>query len=405
MSQGNKFKVVLTPDLYPHKETRRSGVKVIEHHENLEWLLDHFHASIRHNQMTRKREIILPDTEFFKDDVENDSLTRIEEIAALNFFPWRNVDKFLDVIAGKSAYHPIVRSILTAPWDGVKRLSEFITTIKSTTPEMDKLIIRTWMTAAIAAAFSDKGFTNHGVLVLQGEQGIGKTEWVRKLDPISCGAVAVGVLLDPKSKDSIIGANRFWIVELGEVDATFNKADIAHLKSYITSSVDNIRVPWGRRENAMVRRTAYIATVNEHNFLVDTTGNRRWWVVSATEIDYQHDFNMQQVWAEVYAEWQAGALTYLPKDLQAQVNEKNVSHEKVDPLLELLTTSYDWTTTSRRQLTATDILIELDFKKPTIGECMRIAKMLIKINGKDGRKSNGVKIHDIPNKLSYGIGR
>ncbi len=408
MSVKNPNIVINTLGLYPEtKQLKKKGdddlpvVKVLDVYENLDFLLSRFKAIVRHNQMTRKREIIMPGHFTFEDDVENDSLSRIENIAALNGMPNRQIDKWLDILAGENAYHPVVRCINANVWDGVKRLDDFINTIESTNPDIDKLVIRTWMTAAIAAAFSKTGFTNHGVLVLQGAQGLGKTAWVKTLDPDDLGAIVTGVLLDPKNKDTVIGANRFWIVELGELDATTNKTDIAHLKSHITNSVDNIRVPYGRRESKLIRRTAYVATVNDHSFLVDTTGNRRWWTVATTRINYEHNMNMKQVWAEVYHEWINGAKTYLPSELQNLVNEKNKDHEKIDPLKELLVTNYDWTSSTRREITSTDVLIELDFKKPSPTECNRMSKLIQEMTGNAPRRTKNARLHLMPYKVSY----
>ncbi len=252
------------------------------------------------------------------------------------------------------------------------------------------------MVAAIAAAHSMKGFTNHGVLVLQGEQGLGKTEWVKSLDPIKGKSIKVGVLLEPKIKDSIIGASRFWIIELGELDATFNKADIAHLKSYITSPVDDVRAPWGRCETRLVRRTAYIATVNEQNFLVDNTGNRRWWTISCKAINYEHGFDMQQVWAEVYDLWMRGAPTYLPHELQRTVNASNQEHEKIHPLKEKLLTWYDWDSPHRKELSVSAILEELGYPRPTLAEVSIMGKILVSINEKQPRRTKVVRLHEVP---------
>lgn len=399
----NAYIKVTSPLLYPEKIEKKNGeVKVLDTYKNLEWLLTYFNAEVRYNSMTRRREIIIPNEYFFADDIENDSLARVEYIATVNGMPNKQIDRHLDVLAGENTYHPIIECIKDNPWDRIPRLDNFIETIESTNPDVDYAIIKTWMISAIAAAHSITGFTNHGVLVIQGHQGIGKTAWVKSLDPTDCGAVKVGVLLDPRSKDSVIGASRFWIIELGEFDATLNRTDIAHLKSFITSSVDDIRLPYGRRETRLIRRTAYVATVNEESFLVDTTGNRRWWTVIAKSINYQHGIDMKQVWSEVYQLWQDGALTYLPSDVQSIINDKNEQHEKVDPLKEKLLAAYDWSTTFRRRLTASAILGEIDYSKPTIAECTRMGKILTEINGKKSSKSNGMMVHEVPEKLLNG---
>lgn len=383
---------------YPEKITTKEKVIVLDTHKNLEWLLKQFRGKVCFNLMNRRREIIIPGMYVFKDDSENDCLSRIEYLATINGMPNKQIDKHLDVLAGENTYHPIVECISSKAWDGIARLDEFISTIKTTNPVIDTILIKTWMIAAIAAAHSEEGFINHGVLVIQGEQGIGKTAWVNSLDPCNSKAIKCGVLLDPKDKDSVIGASRFWIVEIGELDATFNKSDIAHLKSFITSPVDDVRVPWGRKETALVRRTAYIATVNENNFLVDANGNRRWWTVTAESINYEHNMDMQQVWSEVYHIWRKGGLPYLPPHLQSEVNIKNKDHEKIDPIRERLLTAYDWSLNHRDEFTVTEILNQLNYKNPTMAELVRAGKILTEINGKGGRKTNGIKLHSVPPK-------
>jgi putative DNA primase/helicase len=396
---GIKLERVSSPAIYPETQLIGKTVKVLDTHVNLAWLLRHFKAVIRHNKMTRKREITIPKYNFFKDDISNDSLAHVEYIATINHMPYKQTNLHLTTIANKNAYHPIVECIKSKKWDGMPRLDDFIGTIKSTKPELDRIIIKTWMMSAIASAFSEDGFTNHGVLTLQGDQGIGKTAWVRKLDPADCGAVKVGALLDPKRRDSFVPLSRFWIVELGELDGIFKKADIAHLKSYITSPSDDVRLSYAREDTCILRRTAYIATVNNTHFLVDETGNRRWWTVCATSIDYQHNFDMQQVWAEAKFLLDEGALTYLPDNIQRQVNEKNRSHEKIDPFDEILSSNYDWSADHRRELSATDVLIELGYNRPTPNETSRMGKSLRKANRKDSRKKNGNMVHEIPPKL------
>ena len=74
------------------------------------------------------------------------------------------------------------------------------------------------------------GFYSKGVLVLQGPQSIGKTPWVANLLPDTfADYVHLGMHLDPSNRDSVKTAVSHWIVELGEVDSTMNRADVAML--------------------------------------------------------------------------------------------------------------------------------------------------------------------------------
>ena len=81
------------------------------------------------------------------------------------------------------------------------------------------------------------------MIVLQGEQDIGKSQWFMSLLPGHQEMGRQGALLNPQIKDSILDVLSFWLVEIGELDGTFRKADIAALKAFITTGTDSIRFP------------------------------------------------------------------------------------------------------------------------------------------------------------------
>ena len=70
-----------------------------------------------------------------------------------------------------------------------------------------------------------------------------------------------GHLLDPTNKDSVKLAISAWITELGEIDATFRKADIAALKAFISKRVDKFRRPYAMSDSAYPRQTIFVGTV------------------------------------------------------------------------------------------------------------------------------------------------
>ena len=201
-----------------------------------------------------------------------------------------------------------------------------------------------WMVSAVAAIFEEKGFSCRGVLTLQGAQGLGKTKWSAALvsDPaLRKQVVKLGHHLDASDKDSQIAAITNWIVEIGELDGSLRR-DIARLKGFITLDQDRIRRPYGRTESEYARRTVFCATVNDSQFLVDPTGNSRWWTIPVVAINYTHSIDMQQVWAQVRREYDDGAQWWLTADEEALLSEQNAQHrtESVvrEGLLELIDT-------------------------------------------------------------------
>lgn len=374
--------------------------KPLDTRNNLKTLLRLHNIIVKWNIMLRCREIEIPDVKHFVDEKENADLAHIYHLATTNDMPNKNLDRHLDSLAWENAYHPVRECIRKKPWDKVARMDEFIGTIKTKDDEFSYKIIRRWMFSAIAAAFSESGFAAQGVLVLQGKQNLGKTRWVKSLEPLGCHAVKEGILLDPSNKDSIITASQCWIAELGELDGTFRKADIARIKSYITNSVDVIRFPYNPRNSHLHRRTVFVATVNENNFLVDDTGNRRWWTIDVESINLDHGIDMQQMWAEVYHVWRAeNAQTWLSEDEMTSLSIMNETHEHIDPLEEKFLQAFDfhkeWRNGEKIKLTTTDVLEKLGYIRPSKSDTTRMGKIIMRHTGSKPKKSN-LRYHTLP---------
>lgn len=385
---------------YPDKIELKSSVKVLDTHDNFEFLIDHFGIKLRWNIMRRMREVTIPHLPTFQDDRENSALSIIINLAVLNYMPISLIDSHMDFIAQKYAYHPIIDCLKNKPWDGEKRLDSFIKTLKTENDSFSHQLVRRWMIAAIAAPFSEEGIALQGALVLQGKQYIGKTQWVKSLDPINCKAVFAGSLLDPTNKDCLIAISRHWIVELGELDGTFNKSDIARIKGFLTNDCDEIRFPYARKITRVARRSTFIATVNESKYLVDTTGNRRWWTVPVISIDLNHNLDMQQIWAEVHELWKGGESIKLTQSEFETLNIINAEYEKIDPLEEKFLMVFDfsegWQEQKTHQRTATQVLNHLGVKEPTLGECCRMSSIIYKLTGKKSTKSRMGRFFTVP---------
>jgi predicted P-loop ATPase len=127
---------------------------------------------------------------------------------------------------------------------------------------------------ALALNDDDKPVGADGVLVLQGEQGCGKTRFFTVI-AITPNWFAEGVSIDIDKKDTVIQATGCWIAELGELDATLKREQSA-LKAYLTAARDAYRLPYARAAVRRPRRTSFCATVNPENFLNDDTGSRRY---------------------------------------------------------------------------------------------------------------------------------
>ena len=142
------------------------------------------------------------------------------------------------------------------------------------------------------------------MLVFQGNQGIGKTRFLEKL-ALHPKFFAERCCIDPRNKDSIMLATNKWICELGEIGSTMKK-DIDSVKAFLSRSTDEYRTPYGKAMLQYPRITSFVGTVNDEQFLVDQTGNRRFATVPLApdlEIDYETQikpFNALQLWSQIY---------------------------------------------------------------------------------------------------------
>lgn len=373
--------------------------KTLDTAENLKFLLDTYHITVRWNTMKRDREITLPARELFIEDLENYALNIIKDIALNNEMPITRIDEHLNYLAQQDPYHPITEGLRSTPWDGTSRIEDFINTLETTNPDLTRKLIKRWMISAVAAAHSEKGFASHGVLVLSGEQNIGKTRFIKALDPFNCDAVKTGAILDPKDKDCVRNLSGFWIAELGELDGTFRKADIARLKSYLTEDIDRIRFPYARKDSILPRRTVYAATVNDTRFLVDDTGNRRWWTIEVLSINNDHNINMVQLWAEIYAIWKGGEQTWMNQEEFEQLNIHNKEHEQINPLEELLHTFFDfsagWEHRISAEYSATEVLRIFGILNPSRSQCTQMGAIIRQATKKKARKAPQCSYHTL----------
>lgn len=366
---------------------------------NIKFLLDHYNIKLRWNLMSRQREMFVPNTDFFLEERDNAQLNYVRDLALINNVKASNyLDNHLDQIAYQDAYHPVGEWILSQPLYNKGILNDFLSIIKTTDDKLSHQLIKTWMISAIACIFEPEGFATQGVLVIQGVTGYQKSRFIMSLAPKSLNAVLGGALLDPTNKDNVLTLIAYWLAELAELDGTMRKADSGRLKAYITNMLDDLRRPYARKNSKMVRRTAMIATVNDPTFLVDLTGNRRWWTISLIEkINLDHSLDMQQVWREAYELYISGEKPYLSDAVLCELNQSNEQFEIVHPFQEKIEKIYNLSSSNREWVTATQILESIGYEKPTKSDVTIMGLILSKMGIKKGTSTSRMRRHyDMP---------
>lgn len=374
---------------------------------NVRHLLASYGISVRYNVIKKKLQIFLPDHAGTSDNADNTAMTQIISLATLNGISTGQVPSFVDALGDRNPYNPVAEWITSKPWDNTDRLADVCETltVRADYPErLKNVLVCKWLLSATAAALKPSGFKGRGVLTFQGPQGIGKTSWVTSLVPnptLREMVVKVDHHLDPSNKDSILGAVTHWIVEIGELDSSFKK-DIARLKGVLTSDSDKVRRPYARIESEYPRRTVFFATVNENNFLVDSTGNSRWWTIPLVAINYHHNIDMQQVFAQLAVQFNEGRPWWLNEEEESLLALHNSEHCSVSVIRERLMEVVELTVVDRGAvpaLTSTEVLQRLGIERPTNAQCKECTSILRELLG-DSTRINGSNKWRIPFKRS-----
>ena len=300
-------------------------------------------------------------------------LSHLESLVIRNDMNPAQARSYLLALADKKPFDPFADWIGSKAWDGKPRLSEICATIEPEEgydPTFRDVLVTKWLLSIVAASSQYKGFRARGVLTLQGGQGVGKTTWLSKLvtpQALSDDVIKLGHSWDGGNKDAKLGALRHRIVELGELEASFRK-EMAGLKAFITETSDKIRPPYGRVEAEYPRSTIFAATVNDRQFLLDTTGNSRFWTIPVTRIDYSHTIDMQQVFAELKQRFEDGEQWWLSNEEEATLAVINRQHRLVSAVESKVEEALNLDLigeTSLPRMTASQVLKEIGIERPT----------------------------------------
>lgn len=268
--------------------------------------------SVKYNQITHNFEFLGFDkgesVEHLAENVPTILYDQLKEI-------YTHVSKqlIMDYItryATRHKYNPILELIKATKWDGIDRIERIYTIFKipADTEEgrFSRTLIKKWLMQSTCALYNsiEKPFSLDIILTFLGKQGIGKTRFFEMLalDPKFFGE---GICLDPRDKDSVMQATSKWISELGEIGSTMRK-DMDSVKAFLTKSTDEYRTPYGRASLHYPRVTSFVGTVNDEQFLIDQTGNRRFATIPLAPdlvIDYNTQikpFNALQLWTQVH---------------------------------------------------------------------------------------------------------
>lgn len=328
----------LNVKLYSRYELSPEG-KPLSTDKNLEELLQKYNFESFYDEIAKELKITHPEISGNSDNDLGVAYSIIQSYAERDGFKKDIIEHLSPLLMNKFAINPLKDMVEDAisKYDGQDYIKKLVDCLESNCSYQYKYaVVKLWLIQCVASWFHDnencpvKGayMKFEQVLLWHGFQGIQKTKFFSKLLDFNGmnKYFKAGAKINPSDKDTIIQSNGYGIVELGEIDATFRKSDIAELKAYLSNTFDEVRLPYDRTSSKYKRRTSFCASVNETSFLVDQTGNRRFLILSLISILFSEveKIDFFQLWGQVGTMYKNGTKWWLDR---ANDNDKLILDE------------------------------------------------------------------------------
>ncbi len=279
----------------------------------------------------------------------------------------------VNVIAQLNKFHSVRNFLDGLVWDGVPRLDNWLTDYLSV-PASDwtKLIGPKVLLSAVAR-ITQPGCKVDNVLVLEGEQGVGKSTAVSILFGDNWFADSLPSIDKPDAAIQLAGK---WCIEIAELSA-MKRADVESIKAFVSRRVDRFRAPYDKSAEDHERQSVFIGTTNRDDYLKDDTGNRRFWpVLCDGALDFKGlKADRDQLWAEALARYRQGERWWL-EGAENDVAQAEQSDRREDDPWELKVMQY--LATSSLPVRTMNILhfLNVDTAQATKAHEMRIGGIL-----------------------------
>lgn len=224
--------------------------------------------------------------------------------------PRSEVTDAVEHVSFDNRYDPIKDYLTGLKWDGVPRLREWLITYCGARLKDDndldvteyvKMVGEKWLMAGAARTLYP-GCKADNVLIFEGDQFKGKSKTLGILG----GEWFVETKINIGDKDSKELTTKAWIIELAEL-ASMKKSETEAQKAWFSISADDFRLSYAPRMRKFRRRCIFAGTTNDTQYLLDLTGNRRFWCVWCDQFDIPRlQRDRDQLWAEAVAVVQAG---------------------------------------------------------------------------------------------------
>ncbi len=240
----------------------------------------------------------------------------------------------------KNRFNPVQDWLANLKWDGQARLDTWpITYAGAADTPLNRAIAVLLLIAMVRRAIVP-GCKYDIMVVLEGEQGCGKSSLLQVLAGDRESFTDAPLLhQDARGVAEVVGGK--WVLEIPEL-AGLRRSDVEDIKALITRTDDRARPAYGRYEERTSRTCVFVGTTNDDQYLADDTGNRRFVPIRISRVDLEAlERDRDQLFAEaVQVERTYGPLT-LPPGLWVDAATAAEDRRIIDPWADTLAQELD----------------------------------------------------------------
>lgn len=290
-----------------------SGLQIKSTIDNFYILINkHYGDRLRFNEMTGK-------PEFFRNgrwqewtDTEESRMRSYFE-GTYSMYNQNKMEDALAIFLQNKRVNPLLDILNSLEWDGKPRVHEFLHDVmKAEDSDYTRECSRLIFAGGVHRAYNP-GCKFDDMIVLIGGQGGGKSTIVRWLNIEDQFYSEIKTI---NGKEGIEAIRGVWIGEVAELMAMTRVKEAEAVKAYITSQKDSYRPPYQRNVQTIPRRCVFIGTTNNHQFLTDKTGNRRFYPVECYSDGYKLLKNERAIREYIIQAWAEAVHMYKENDLQ-----------------------------------------------------------------------------------------
>lgn len=188
-------------------------------------------------------------------------------------FSEKQMASVIRYIANKVAINLPALYIKSLEYDGEKHIEKLLPKyLGAKVNPLNNWIMEHMLVGMVKRIF-EPGCKFDEIMVLTGEQGLGKTTFIEKLALMPDWYCSLNSI---KGKDAISNLVGKIVVELEEFVALRNSKSADEAKLFISARTSTVRLPYERFSADVKRTCILIATTNDTTFLGDFSGERRY---------------------------------------------------------------------------------------------------------------------------------